>query len=139
MQDRCEECEASALPECILSQFEKHAEALRLASRARKESMAMRNVVVDGDQKHAVNEVDTLGKRMPSDLYEGDVNLRTLRTLLGMVDSRGWERSAHQLAFHSAFERCVARVLFKNEWGSQRPAIMQAHGWQTCSSEVMIS
>ena len=106
---------------------------------------------------------DTLGKKQPSDVFEGDVPLRALRTLLGFIDSGGWERcrraprrdaaglspsrrrrrrprrSAHQLQFHSAFERCVARVLYRNEWATQRPAIMKHNGWDKCSSEVMIS
>lgn len=95
--EQCGECEEQSLPECILSEcilseFEKHTDALRIASRARKESMTLRNVVVDGDVKQVISEADTLGKLQPSDVYNGDVNLRTLRTLLKMVDQAGWER-----------------------------------------------
>jgi hypothetical protein len=167
--EECEECEQSVLPQCVLDQFEKHADALRLASRARKEAMVLRNVAVDKDDREVVNVMDTLGKRQPSDVYDGDVNLRTLRTLLKLVDDRGWERyvlmpfvspallpstlhsftallfvmkgrrSAHQMQFHSAFERCVARVVYKGEWAAQRPAIMEHNSWQRCFSEVMVS
>lgn len=47
-------------------------------------------------------------------------------------------RSAHQLKFHSAFERATARVIYRDDWGTQRPAIMEKNGWETCSSEVLI-
>lgn len=42
------------------------------------------------------------------------------------------------MQFHSAFERCVSRVLYKSEWATARPAIMKHNGWDKCSSEVMI-
>jgi len=47
-------------------------------------------------------------------------------------------RSAHQLKFHSAFERATARVLYKEEWGTRKPAIMDQNNWNTCPSEVLI-
>lgn len=43
------------------------------------------------------------------------------------------------MQFHSAFERCVSRVIYKGEWGKDRTSIMQHNGWTRCSSEVMIS
>ena len=43
------------------------------------------------------------------------------------------------MQFHSAFERCVSRVIYKGEWAKDRNAIMQHNGWPRCSSEVMIS
>lgn len=139
-EEECGECDFQ-LPVCVLNEFEEHVIAMREASRGRKDAMTLRNIVVDRDDKDAISEEDTLGKRQPSDVYEGDVNLRTLRTLLKMIDERGYERyrylvvvvsapfhprsaasrcdelsirarrSAHQLQFHSAFERCVARVI----------------------------
>ena len=69
----------------------------------------------------------------------GDTNLRTLRTLLSIIDDRGFERSAHQVQFHSAFERSTARVIYKRDWASSRSQIMAKNGWNTCSSEVLIS
>ena len=154
----------------ILEEFAKHAERIRKSARERKKSVELKNVVDDKDEHEAVNTEDTLGKRQPSDVFNGDVNLRTLRELLKMIDARGWERSGkqahsncrnalalafcalqpalnctvfaftdHQLQFHSAFERCVSRVLYKSEWATQRPAIMQHNGWTTCNSEVLIS
>jgi hypothetical protein len=43
------------------------------------------------------------------------------------------------MKFHSAFERSTARVLYRDDWGTQRPAIMKKNGWAACSSEVLIS
>lgn len=79
----------------VLDQFEQHASRMRDASRARKRSVAFRNVVDDRDDHEVASVVDTLGKPMPSDVYEGDTHLRTLRTLLSMIDERGWERCAN--------------------------------------------
>ena len=143
----------------VLDQFEQHASRMRDASRARKRSVAFRNVVDDRDDHEVASVVDSLGKPMPSDVYEGDTHLRTLRTLLSMIDERGWERcakpllfdrrllltswrapsrSAHQIKFHDSFERCVARVIYRKDWSTRRPAIMRHNGWAKCSSEVMI-
>lgn len=89
--------------------------------------------------------------------------MRTLQSLLKMIDEKGFERcgatlsalyplckmltmlcfvltrSPHQLKFHSAFERATARVLYRDDWGTQRPAIMKKNDWGTCPSEVLIS
>ena len=42
------------------------------------------------------------------------------------------------MAFHSSFERCVSRVIYKTDWATARPAIMRHNEWGKCSSEVMI-
>jgi hypothetical protein len=42
------------------------------------------------------------------------------------------------MRFHSSFERCVSRVIYKNDWGKDRPAIMKHNKWDRCSSEVLI-
>lgn len=86
----------------MLSEFEKHCERTRQAARARKEAVAFKSIVDDAEDREQVDIADTLGKKQPTDKYDGDVNLRTLRTLLGIIDDRGWERSAHQMQFHSA-------------------------------------
>jgi hypothetical protein len=95
--DQCGECDAP-LPVCVLEAFEKHSESLRVAARKRRSAVQLRNVVEDKDEKEATTVTDSLGKRQPSDQYEGDVNLRTLRTLLRMIDDRGWERYAQPYA-----------------------------------------
>jgi hypothetical protein len=71
--------------------------------------------------------------------FRGCQRLDTLRKLLRKIDEGGYERSDHQLTFHAAFERCVARVLYKGEWTTQRVAIMKTNSWTKSSSEVMVS
>ena len=88
----------------------------------------------------SVNDAEGgLGKRLPTDEYAGDTNMRTLKALLHKVDVKGWERSAHQLEFHSAFMRATARVLYREDWAVSRPLIMKKNGWTRCAAEVMIS
>lgn len=122
----------------LSAEFEKHAERLRARARARRDAVKLRAPVLDREDREQVSEADSLGKWQPQDEFQGDVNLRTLRTLLTMIDQKGFERSAHQLRFHSAFERSTARIIYKEDWGTQRPAIMRKNGWDKCSSEVMI-
>jgi len=148
----------------LSAEFEKHAERLRERARARRESVMLRAPVLDRDDHEQISEEAALGKWQPGDEMQGDVNIRTLRSLLKLVDQRGFERSPHQLRFHSAFERSTARVLYRavrqktiqhtcyvllfhctnslsgraQDWGTQKPAIMAKHGWTTCPSEVMI-
>ena len=125
--------------ESIIHEFAAHADRLRQSARQRREAVQLRNVVADKEMQEAVSVEDTLGKRQPQDEYQGDINLRTLRTLLGIVDQRGFERSPHQMKFHSAFERAAARVVYRSDWETQRPAIMRKNKWKTCPGEVMIS
>lgn len=86
MERRTKVCQA------VLDEFEAHARRLKESSRQRRDSIAFRNVVEDKQERAALAVEDTLGKRQPSDKFEGDVALRTLRTLLGFIDNRGWER-----------------------------------------------
>ena len=122
----------------INNEFDEHSTRLRDASRARREAVQLRASVDDKSQGVAVDIRDTLGVPMPEDKWTGCTNLRTLRTLLSMVDDRGFERSPHQIAFHSSFERCVSRVVYKKDWATSRPAIMKHNEWPKCNSEVMI-
>ena len=128
-----------ALNKSLLKEFEKHSEELRARARARREAVQLKSVVNDREEREEVSQEDSLGRRQPQDEYQGDVNMRTLRQLLKMIDEKGFERSPHQMKFHSAFERSTARVLYKDDWGTQRPAIMKKNGWNKCSSEVLIS
>lgn len=82
----------SVISKTILEEFQTHASALRKAHSARKEAVVLRNVVQDKQDHETTTLEDTLGRRQPSDVYKGDVNLRTLRLLLKMIDERGWER-----------------------------------------------
>jgi hypothetical protein len=101
----------SILPPSVFEEFDTHSSRLKDAARARKESVRCKNVVEDSEEGEAITVRDTLGKQQPTDTYDGDANLRTLRTLLSLIDDRGWERSPHQVAFHEKFEQCVSRVL----------------------------
>lgn len=123
----------------ILNEFDSHSEAVRKRARARQEAVRLRATVDDNSASAVVDIRDTLGTRLPQDNWEGCTNLRTLRTLLSLVDDRGFERSPHQIAFHSSFERCVSRVIYKKDWSTARPAIMKHNKWDKCSSEVLIS
>lgn len=125
--------------DAFLNEYEAHVQRLKTVHESKKEATAIKNVVTDKDVLEAADIWDTLGKRQPGDRFNGCVNLRTLRTLLKMIDDRGFERSEHQMQFHSAFERCVSRVVYKGEWASERTAIMQHNSWEKANSEVMIS
>jgi len=129
------------IPSSVFDAFEAHVQSARAAHERRKASAAFCNVVDDRETRETLSVEQTLGRRQPQDVFAGDVHLRTMRTLLSLVDERGWERSAHQCQFHASFEKCVARVLYKkdDEWKTQRPAIMHRNNWDRCSSEVMIS
>ncbi len=80
----------------VLDAFEAHASKMREHARARREAVQLRAVVDDTADAVAVNIEDTLGVRMDNDKWAGCTNLRTLRTLLTIVDDRGFERSPHQ-------------------------------------------
>ena len=125
--------------EALLDEFTKHASRLRERSRARRAAVQLKSAVLDREEREHVSEEDMLGRRQPQDEFQGDVNMRTLQALLKMIDERGFERSPHQLKFHSAFERATARVIYRDDWGTQRPAIMKKNNWPTCPSEVLIS
>jgi hypothetical protein len=79
----------------VTNEFEAHCSRLREAARARQEAVRLRAAVDDTSEAVAVDIRDTLGVRQPQDKWEGCTNLRTLRTLLSIVDDRGFERYAH--------------------------------------------
>lgn len=131
----------------VLEALGAHVERLRRRTAERRQEMVMRpvNLTATSDTATATGAAaesdrwQTLGVRLPHELMAGDTNLRTLRTLLAEVDERGYERSAHQMQFHAAFERCTGRVIYKQDWSTSRPTIMHRNGWTRCSSEVLIS
>ena len=86
---------STCITEQVLSEFQEHVSRLREALRSRKDSVRFKSVVDDNEEREAVSVADTLGVRQPSDVYDGDVNLRTLRSLLNLIDERGWERCAN--------------------------------------------
>ena len=76
----------------VLGEFEGHATRMRERARARLEAVQLRNVVEDRKDREAISAAESLGKRLPSDEFEGDVNMRTLRYLLKKIDDNGFER-----------------------------------------------
>lgn len=147
--------------------FDAHVKALEHARARRREALAFKSaveedvaVVDEGAAKKTQDELDGLGVWMPGDVYRGDVNMRTLQKLLARIDARGFERcafverasyaispslqrppnrSAQQLEFHQAFMKAAARVIYKGDWETERPMIMEKYGWERCNSEVLIS
>ena len=83
---------STIVPELVLEEFRNHSSRLKEASRSRKDAVRFKNLVDDGEERDAISEAEMLGVRQHSDVYDGDVNLRTLRSLLKMIDDRGWER-----------------------------------------------
>ena len=122
----------------LLGEFERHHERMIVRARERRAAVELTNLVDAGRVKTSVSEDDLLGKRLPRDEFVGDTNFRTLKALLKKVDERGYERSAHQLEFHENFFKASARVMYKGDWGVQKPRIMQKHGWESCPGEVLI-
>lgn len=142
----------------LLNEFQLHSERLRVRAREKRQAVTLKSAVLDREERAEGNADEMLGRRQPHDEYRGDVNMRTLQALLKKVDEAGFERSPHQMRFHSAFERATARVLYRDvrqppihphlfctdvlvclqDWGTQRPAIMRKNNWDTCPSEVLI-
>ena len=136
--------EANLIHSTLFASFDQHVTDLDAARVKRVEILSFKSALEDdgGDEVNpdaTQDEIDGLGVWMPGDERQGDVNYRTLNKLLTRVDQRGFERSAQQLDFHIAFMKAAARVIYRSSWATDRPAIMQAHGWETSNSEVLIS
>tara|TARA_X000001036_G_scaffold24790_1_gene20691 strand:- start:11602 stop:11937 length:336 start_codon:yes stop_codon:yes gene_type:complete len=76
----------------VLSEFEAHSARLRERARTRRDAVRLKAAVLDTEDREEVNADDLLGKWQPSDEFQGDVNMRTLRALLEKIDDRGYER-----------------------------------------------
>ena len=76
----------------ILDAYETHVQRLKTVHEMRREATTLKNVATDVDVVEAVDVWDTLGKKQPTDKFNGCVNLRTLRSLLKLIDDRGFER-----------------------------------------------
>ena len=100
------------IPKSILEEFQSHCTALRKSYSSRKDAVVLRNVVEDKQEYETISVQDTLGRRQPTDVYSGDVNLRTLRLLLKMIDNRGWERYVDACNFALPFALCVSHARF---------------------------
>ena len=167
--DAPSEARMSALMSDVLfAGFETHVARLQAARKRRQEVLAFKSALEDpastaendGGVDQTQDELDGLGVRLPTDKWQGDVNMRTLQKLLARVDARGYERcvhpnpcrfrhalralhrgparSAQQLEFHTAFMKAAARVIYRDDWETQRPMIMEQYSWDVCKSEVLI-
>lgn len=87
-------------PDCfnagLLATFEEQATHLKKRARARREAVQLKSVILDTKDREQISVEDSLGKRLPGEEMQGCTNLRTLRTLMAMIDERGFERSPHQ-------------------------------------------
>ena len=81
-----------AIANVVISEFEHHAERLRLSASERRQACQLKNCVDDKTNSANAKAGEALGLRLPSDKFEGCVNLRTLRCLLKKIDEAGWER-----------------------------------------------
>lgn len=81
------------LCDTILAEFDAHSARLKARSRARREAVQMRNIATDTAVVEAADASSMFGKWQPGDVYQGDVNIRTLRALLVKIDEAGFERS----------------------------------------------
>ena len=149
--------DSCCLSKSLRSEFEAQSDRLAKRARLRRDAVQLRSVAIDREERDQTSEADLLGRRQPQDEYQGDVNLRTLRSLLKRIDENGFERSPHQvprgrrptpfmrcntdimsclwqIKFHSAFERSTARVIYKDVRACAYHArycslLTQRHAW----------
>lgn len=160
--DRCVEIEDQdestvVVSESLIQAFKSHVDRLKNTRRQMKQHLQPRTVI---DEEQLNNGMMTKGNndivtpivnvdgtieatsifyKSTRDSFDGDAVLRTLQTLLTMTDDRGYQRSPHQIRFHDSFIRATSRVIYKNEWMSNKPLIMKQNGWDKCPSEILIS
>jgi hypothetical protein len=155
------------LSNALFGRFDEHVKTVDASRKRRREALAFKSALeADGGAADGagdgVDDLDSLGVRLPEDTFQGDTNMRTLETLLKRVDARGFERcarpthgavstirsvrlrvhenrSSQQLEFHAAFTKAAARIIYRDTWATDAPQIMQKHGWTKVNSEVLIS
>jgi len=134
------------LNDAVYRAFDEHIQAIGAARDKKRERLAFKSAAEEPDEAasggakvETEDQRDQLGEWLPGDQYQGTVNMRTLKQLLSRIDARGFERSQQQLEFHEAFFRACGRVIYKDNWGTDKPQIMKAEGWTKCNSEVLIS
>lgn len=76
----------------LLFKFDEHNSRLATRARERRSAVLLKSTVLDKEEREEASELSLLGVRQPADEFQGDVNLRTLRSLLKMIDDRGFER-----------------------------------------------
>lgn len=158
------------MSDSLYNEYDRHERDVRHALERRRAKMAFKvndtsELLAEHDADAAADADAGLGVWNHGDRWQGDVNLRTLKTLLTRIDQRGFERSSQQLDFHvrhatshahthtsaravgsmlafcaqEAFFNACSRVIYKSDWEVHKPEIMRKNNWKTVQSEVMIS
>ena len=91
---------SALMSDALFAGFETHVERLKAARKRRQEALAFKGALEteastvenEGGADQTQDELDGLGVRLPTDKWQGDVNMRTLEKLLARVDARGYER-----------------------------------------------
>ena len=143
MTDLCNSF-SNLMSDPLYNEYDRHCADVRNALTRRRAKMQFKvndasELLEDVDASAAADADAGLGVWQHGDEYQGDVNLRTLKTLLERIDQRGFDRSAHQLEFHEAFFNACSRVIYKADWEVSKPKIMRKNNWKSVQSEVMIS
>ena len=116
--------------------FSSHVHGLIQRRDLRRERLRLKPITTEAAAETA-GAAGSGGADVPE--FEGDRVLERLQGLLADIDRRGYARSAHQLQFHDAFIRACGRVIYRQEWGTSRPVIMQKNKWAKSPSEILIS
>ena len=115
---------SALMSDALFAGFETHVERLKAARNRRQEVLAFKSALEEpastaeneGGADQTQDELDGLGVRLPTDRWQGDVNMRTLEKLLARVDARGYERHVHpnplrlRRALHTASRPCQVRA-----------------------------
>jgi len=153
------------LSESLFAAFDEHALVVSQKRKRKQEEVAGKSLVEtftqrqqEADQSRETE--DEIGAPLPTDKYDGDRRLRTMRTLLAIVDDRGFERSSQQVEFHESFINAASRILYRcrpphqpaaaqrprhhpsphrEDWALSKPDILKINGWDKTYSEVLIS
>lgn len=94
---------SALMSDALFAGFETHVERLKAARKRRQEVLAFKGALEmdastaenEGGADRTQDELEGLGVRLPTDRWQGDVNMRTLEKLLARVDARGYERCVH--------------------------------------------
>lgn len=136
----------SLLSSTLFDSFDAHEATLRSARTKKRKSLEFLSAAEDdsaaatkGGGEADIDVLEGLGVRLPEDKWQGDTNMRCLNALLRRVDMRGFERSSQQLEFHESFKKAAARIIYRADWATEKPAIMKKYNWDKVNGEVLIS
>jgi hypothetical protein len=143
------ETEPFAVSTVLQNQFSQHHEGLSERRKLKRQKLQVKPFFVaeaeaaaakDGGQGDGDKDPSVASQKKPEAAeFEGDEILAKLQSLLQTIDERGFQRSRQQLMFHDAFIRATSRVMYKKDWSTARPVIMEKNKWTKCSSEILIS